>query len=52
MSHDNTISHNDTCTLKEDLNSYQLKCIKDLKNVKDAFLKKLSDIERERRKKF
>ena len=45
ISHDNTISHDDTCVLKEDFNSYQVKCIKELQNVKDAFLKKLSDIE-------
>ena len=45
ISHDSTISHDDTCVLKEDFNSYQVKCIKELQNVKDAFLKKLSDIE-------
>ena len=45
ISYDNTISHDDTCVLKEDFNSYQVKCIKELQNVKDAFLKKLSDIE-------
>ena len=45
ISHDNTVSHDDTCVLKEDFNSYQVKCIKVLQNVKDAFLKKLSDIE-------
>ena len=45
ISHDNTISHDDTCVLKEDFNSYQVKCIKELQNVKEAFLKKLSDIE-------
>ena len=28
-----------------DFNSYQAKCIKEPQNVKDAFLKKLSDIE-------
>ena len=35
------------CVLKEDFdfNSYQVKCIKELQNVKDAFLKKLSDVE-------
>ena len=43
-SHDNTISHDDACVLKEDFNSYQVKCMKKLQNVKDAFLKKLSDI--------
>ena len=42
ISHDNTINHDDTCALKEDFNSYQVKCIKELQNVKDAFLKKLS----------
>ena len=45
ISYDNTISHDDTCVLKEDFNSYQVKCIKELQNVKDAFLKKLSDVE-------
>ena len=45
ISHDNTVSHDDTCVLKEDFNSYQVKCIKELQNVKDAFLNKLSDIE-------
>ena len=45
ISHDNTISHDDTCVLKEDFNSYLVKFIKELRNVKDAFLKKLSDIE-------
>ena len=45
ISHDITVSHDDTCVLKEDFNSYQVKCIKELQNVKDAFLKKLSDIE-------
>ena len=43
--HDNNISHDDTCVLMEDFNSYQVKCIKELQNVKHAFLKKLSDIE-------
>ena len=43
--HDNTISHNDTYVLMGDFNSYQAKCIKEPQNVKDAFLKKLSDIE-------
>ena len=45
ISHDNTISHNDTCVLKENSNSYQVKCIKELQNVKDTFLKKLFDVE-------
>ena len=45
ISHNNTINHYDICILKEDLNSYQIKCIKDLQNAKDAFLKKLSNIE-------
>ena len=45
MSHDNTISHNDTCSLKEDFNSHQVKYIKELQNVKSAFLKNISDIE-------
>ena len=39
ISHDNTISHNDTCVLKEDFNSYQVKCIKELQNVKMPSLK-------------
>ena len=46
ISHDNIISHNDTCALKENLNSYQVKCIKKLQNVKDSFLKKLSILNR------
>ena len=45
VSPNNTISHEDTCVLKEDFNSYQVKYIKELQNVKDAFLKKLSDNE-------
>ena len=45
ISHDDTITHDDTCVLKEDFNSYQVKCINEFQNVKDAFLKKLSDIE-------
>ena len=45
ISHGNTVSHDDTCVPKEDFNSCQVKCIKELQNVKDAFLKKLSDIE-------
>ena len=44
ISCDNTISHDDTCVVKEDFNSYQVKYIKQLINVKDAFLKKLFDI--------
>ena len=44
ISHDNTISHNDTRALKEDSNFYQVKCIKELQNVKDSFLKKLYSI--------
>ena len=42
---ENTISHYDICVLKENSNSYQVKLIKDLQNVKDAFLQKLQDIE-------
>ena len=38
ISHDNFMSHDDTCVLKEDFNSYQVKCIKELQNVKDVFL--------------
>ena len=45
ISHENIISHVDTSALKEDLISYQVKFIKELQNVKDAFLKKLSDTE-------
>ena len=45
ISHDNTINHNDICVLKENSNSYQVKYIKELQNVKDTFLKKLFDIE-------
>ena len=44
ISHDNIISHDYTCALKEDLNSYQAKCFRELRNFKDAFLKKLFDI--------
>ena len=39
------ISHDDSCALKEDFNSHQIKWIKKLQNVKDAFLKELSDFE-------
>ena len=38
ISHDNTINHNDTndtCTLKEDISSYQVKCVKEHQDVKD-----------------
>ena len=42
---ENTISHYDICVLKENFNSYQVKFIRDLQNVKDAFLQKLQDIE-------
>ena len=31
--------------MKKGFNSYQVKCIKEFQNVKDALLKKLSDIE-------
>ena len=44
ISHNNTIGHDDTYVLKQDFNSYQANCIKELQNVKDAFLKKLFDI--------
>ena len=37
--HDNSISHNDTFALKDNFNPYQVKCIKELQKVKDAFLK-------------
>ena len=39
ISHDDTINHDDTCTLKEDFKSYQVKCIKELQNVKIPSLK-------------
>ena len=39
------ISHDDPYVLKEDFNSYQIKWIKKLQNIKDAFLKELSDFE-------
>ena len=45
ISHGNTISHDDTCVLMEDFNSNQTKCIKEVQNVKDAFLKNISHIE-------
>ena len=52
-SHDNTISHDETYyALKEDFISYQIKCIKELQNVKDVFLKKLSDIEQNLKRNF
>ena len=35
---DDIISHDGTRALKEDLISYQVKFIKELQNVKDAFL--------------
>ena len=46
ISHDNTISHVDNRVLKEDFSPYQVKYIKELQNVKDGFLKKLSNIEK------
>ena len=42
----------DTCALNEDFNSYQVKCIKEFQNVKDAFLKKLSDTEQNLERNF
>ena len=45
------LATDDTCVLKEGFNSYQEKWIKQLQNVKDAFLKKLSDIEQNTEKK-
>ena len=39
------ISHDDPCVLKKVFNSYQIKWIKKPQNVKDAFLKELSDFE-------
>ena len=44
ISYGNTISYDDTCVLKKDFNSCQVKTIKKLHNFKDAFLKKLSNI--------
>ena len=41
ISHNKTISHDNSCVLTEHFNSYQVKCIKEFQNVKDAFLKKL-----------
>ena len=37
---DNTIILDDICVLKEHFDSYQVKCMKKLQNVKDAFLRK------------
>ena len=37
---DNTIILDDICVLNEDFDSYQVKCMKKLQNVKDAFLRK------------
>ena len=42
----------DTCVLNKNFNSYQVKCIKELQNVKDAFLKKLSDTEQNLERNF
>ena len=42
----------DTCALNENFNSYQVKCIKELQNVKDAFLKELSDTEQNLERNF
>ena len=52
ISHDNTIIHYDNGALKDDFSYYQVKCIKELQNVKDAFLEKLSDIEQNLEKRF
>ena len=43
--HVNTIIHDGTCVLKTLFNYYQVKYIKELQNVKNAFLKKLPGIE-------
>ena len=45
ISHDNTINHDDTLVLKVYFNSHQIKYSKEIQNVKDAFLKILSNIE-------
>lgn len=45
ISHGNTISHDNTCVVKEGFSSYHVKCMNEPQNVKNAFLKKLSDIE-------
>ena len=52
ISHDNIIRHDDTSVLKEDFNSYQVKCIKEHQNIKDTLLKKLSDSEQNLEKHF
>ena len=52
ISHDNTISRNDTCARKEYFNSCHVKCIKKVQNVKDTFLKKLSDTEQNLERNF
>ena len=52
ISHDNTIIHYDNGALMDDFSYYQVKCIKELQNVKDAFLEKLSDIEQNLEKRF
>ena len=52
ISHDNAISHGNTCALKEDFNSYQVKCISELQNFKDTFPKKLSNIEQNLERNF
>ena len=52
ISHDNAISHDNTCGLKEDFNSYQLKCVNELQNFKDTFPKKLSNIEQNLERNF
>ena len=41
ISHDKTISHDNACVLKKNFNSYQIKCIKVLENIKVALLKKI-----------
>lgn len=40
VGHDNTISHDHTCVLKEDFNSYQLKRMKKLQTVLKMFFLK------------
>ena len=43
---DDSNNNNDTCAVKENFNSYQVKCIKKLQNVNDAFLKNYSLLKR------
>ena len=40
ISLDNTVTHDDTCVLKEVFGSFQVEFTKELQNVKDAFLER------------